>query len=438
MEKVSDIQLEFPSGRRLRPCGYRARAWWGDELLAESGRALRVDEPGRPPSLWFPWADVRSARLRVAGRRASAAGQVELFDVEGGEPESTGPESTGPERTGPAPWSERSGHTGDFAAVVQRCVLAPAGYEALHDHAVFDHDRARVELIDAVGGDDPRDVTVKRFPTWGDAADLVAVLDAGAIVADQRRPVAEGSQLLGQAIVAAMREAPGRRVASAHMLFVRAADAGQPVDIGLEVVTSGKTFTAMATRVGQGGRHCAVGTILLGVPASDVVRHAERADEVPGPYDAVPYDMGVTGRDLRVVDAAYTDDPHAPVGPPCMDAWVRFRQIPDEPAIHAGMLAQFTGHLSIAAALRPHAGVGQRQAHRTMSTAINAIAISLHADVRVDRWILYRHLATVVADGMAHSECRVYDEARHLVASFSVDAMIRPMLRKGVDDRTAL
>jgi acyl-CoA thioesterase len=183
---------------------------------------------------------------------------------------------------------------------------------------------------------------------------------------------------------------------------------------------------------------CAHGNLLLGAPAQDVVRHAEGIEGVPGPYDAVPYDMGVTGRDLRVIDAAYTDDPAAPVGPPSVDAWVRFRSVPDDPAMHAGLLAQFTGHMPIAAALRPHAGVGQREAHRTLSTAINAIAISFHAEPRMDRWVLYRHRATVVAGGMAHAECRAHDENGTLLASFSVDAMIRPLERADVDARTAL
>src|SRR3954452_28868 len=114
--------------------------------------------------------------------------------------------------------------------------------------------------------------------------------------------------------------------------------------------------------------------------------------------------MSVTGRDIRVVDDAYTDDSNAPVGPPILDAWVRFRDVPDDPYLHAGLLAQFTGHLSIAAAMRPHAGIGQRDAHRTLSTAINAISLSLHADVRADQWMLYRHLSTFGGDGMTRSE----------------------------------
>jgi acyl-CoA thioesterase len=123
-----------------------------------------------------------------------------------------------------------------------------------------------------------------------------------------------------------------------------------------------------------------------------------------------------------------------------LDAWVRFRDVPDDPYLHAGLLAQFTGHLSIAAAMRPHAGIGQRDAHRTLSTAINAIALSLHADVRADRWMLYRHLSTFGGDGMTHAECRVHDEAGALVASFTVDAMVRrfPSGAGEVDERAAL
>jgi acyl-CoA thioesterase II len=203
----------------------------------------------------------------------------------------------------------------------------------------------------------------------------------------------------------------------------------------LTVLTNGRTFTTFEASAAQRERLCARGTLLLGAPATDVVHHEPSMEGVPGPYESIPHDMGVTGRDLRVVDATYTDDPAAPVGPPIIDAWLRYRSVPDDAAVHAGLLAQFTGHLSIAAALRPHEGIGQRAAHRTISTAINAIAISFHADVHVDRWMLYRHVARVVSDGMAHSECRVHDEAGHLLASFTVDAMIRPLERAGVDSR---
>lgn len=407
---------------------YRAQASWGEVPLAESDRAVRVDVPGEVPTLWFPWADVRAERLTPGGTEAWGGGEVERFDAHG----------PAPERVGPVGWHDATTAPSDGVGVVRRWLRPPPGIEALADHAVVDHERATVELLDGVEGDDPRDVTVKRFPNWGDGSDLVAILDRGVVVHDARRPVVEGSQMLGQCIVAAMRGSPGRRVVSGHLAFLRAADANQPLAIELDALADGRTFTTVSPRVLQGERLCAAGTLLLGVPGADVVRHAESSGPVAGPYDSPPYDMGVTGRDIRVVDGAYTDDPDAPVGPPVIDAWVRFREVPDDPALHAGLLAQFTGHMSHAAALRPHAGIGQVEAHRTISTAINAIAISLHAEVRMDHWVRYRHLATVVRDGMAHSECRVYDEAGALLASFTVDGMLRPLDRPSPDARTVL
>ncbi len=66
--------------------------------------------------------------------------------------------------------------------------------------------------------------------------------------------------------------------------------------------------------------------------------------------------------------------------------------------------------MPIAAALRPHAGIGQDQAHRTLSMGINAIHLSVHREIRADRWMLYHHRSTFAGDGMTHAECRVHGE----------------------------
>jgi acyl-CoA thioesterase len=246
--------------------------------------------------------------------------------------------------------------------------------------------------------------------------------------------------MLGQAIVAAGRHAPGRRVVSASMMFLRAADAGRPLRFELSELSAGRTFTGLTVEVLQGGRCCAAGTVLLDVTAPEVVSHAVEAPDVPGPYECPEFDMGVTGRDLRVVDGAYTNDADAAVGPPFIDCWVRFRSLPDDPPLHAGLLAQFAGHIPIATALRPHAGVGQSAAHKSLSMGINAISLSVHRDVRADDWMLYRHHSTFAGDGMTHAECRVFTEEGELLASFSVDAMVRPFSEgDGTrDERTAM
>jgi len=377
-------------------CPFEARAWLDGELVAVSTSALQLEQPGSTPMLCFPARDVRAAL---------ATGDDVLFPA------------------------------------------APKGYVAF-DHS---HARVRVMIVDAVAGEPERDHTLKRFPTWGDAADLIDILNVRPAAdrsyvsatrdsaANRHRGVVEGSQMLAQAIVAAGRHAPGRRVVSASMVFMRAANTSEPLRIQLDELSAGRNFTTLAPRIHQSGKLCASGIMLLDVTAPDVIRHAAVAPDTAGPYASEPFDMSVTGRSVRFVDGAYTGDPNAPLGPPLLDAWVRFRELPEDPHLHAGLLAQFTGHVSIAAALRPHAGIGQHQAHRTLSTAINAISISFHANVRADRWMLYRHHSTFAGDGMTHSECRVYDLEGALLASFTVAAMVRRFSTdRPVDERTSL
>jgi acyl-CoA thioesterase-2 len=406
------------------PCRFRARAWRGRELVAESTDAVRFEVPGRPPTLCFPLGDVRLERFSDEGRTVTlpVEGLARLWTLAGSEAPTASTEMDSDDE-----------ETSGGQDILWSFTDPPSELGWLSGRAAFDQDRIVVELVDAVGSDDPRDVAVTRFPDWGDATHLIDMLDVrplgeGRFVSVPRaghlRSVVEGSQILAQSIVAAGRQCPGRRIVSAHMVFPRAADTDRPLRLDVEELSNGRTFTALTVGVSQ-TKLCASGLFLLDATAPDVVRHTTAPPDVPGPYESVPYDMSVTGRDIRVVDGAYTDDPEAPVGSPVLDAWVRFGDVPDDPYLHAGLLAQFTGHMSIAAALRPHHGVGQRQAHRTLSTAVNAISIAMHSDIRADRWMLYHHVSTFAGDGMTHSECRVHDEAGSLLASFTVDAMVR-------------
>ncbi len=372
----------------------RARARLGDQIVAESTATRRTEQTAGPATLWFPRGDVAAPHLD-SGRL----------------------------------WQPGDGELSGFVRFADPDVV--------------------VELIDDMGGTEAPDVTVKRFPTWGDFTDLCTVLDVASIAPgrymgpardDERRPVVEGSQLLAQTLVAAGRHAPDRRAISASMVFARVATTREPVEIDLDETANGRTFTALAPRISQAGRTCAVGTILLDVTAPDLVRHHAAMGDVPGPYDSTPLDLSLTGRDVRIVDNGYALSSTAPIGPPQIDAWIRFRETPDDQALNVALLTHLTGYLSLAAALRPHEGIGLDQAHRTISTGVNAISLAIHAEVRASDWMLYQHRSIFAGDGMTHSECRVYAEAGQLLASFSVDAMLRAMNVDGVpgDRRNAL
>jgi acyl-CoA thioesterase-2 len=407
---------------RLAPYPYRARAWWGEAVVADSNACLCLERVGEPALLYFPLADIDLSTFHPD--------RSVTLEPEGGEAQA---------------WAAAP----DGDAVLAVMTAPGPGFEELRDHGRFDPDRARVEVLDGDLGAHDSERTAKRFPTWGDTTDLVELLDVtpdgelsfvSGAHSDGRRPVVEGSQMLGQAIVAAGRHTPERRVVSATMHFLRAADAGLPLRFELSEMSAGRTFTGLAVEVLQDGRRCATGIMLLDVTAPDVVRHAVAAPDLPGPLECAPLDMSVTGRDIRVVDAAYTDDAAAPTGPPTIDCWVRFQRLPADPPLHAGLLAQFTGHMPIATALRPHEGIGQSAAHRTLSTGINAINVSFHRAVRADEWMLYHHHSTFAGDGMTHAECRVYTEGGELSASFTVDAMVRPFPQGDAkrDERSAM
>jgi hypothetical protein len=194
-------------------------------------------------------------------------------------------------------------------------------------------------------------------------------------------------------------------------------------------------------RIGQAEQLRSIGVLLMDAGAPDVVRGAAAMPDVPGPLEALPLDMGVTGRELRVVDGAYDPDPDR-VGPPEIYTWVRFRDAPAEAYLHAALLAQSTTHWTIAAALRPHAGFGERDAHVTLSTGIVTCSLALLDDVDVSQWLLYANPAVYAGRGLAQGDGRVFTADGRLVATYSVQAMIRgftaPPATMGLDDTNAM
>ena len=157
------------------------------------------------------------------------------------------------------------------------------GAGELDGFVAFDAERVRIELVNSA--DRAADHPIVRFPNWGDAADLIDMIDVRSLGdgryvsvprADWRRPVVEGSQMLGQMVVAAMRETGGRRAVSASIVLIRAADARAPLTFVLDVLSHGRTFSTVSARVEQNDRVCAAGTLLLDSVAPEVIHHDGR------------------------------------------------------------------------------------------------------------------------------------------------------------------
>jgi uncharacterized protein (DUF427 family)/acyl-CoA thioesterase len=418
---VTDVRsawLDHPGYRiDLVPCRGTARVSVNGTVLAESTSALRLIETDHVERLYFPQSDVRLDLLKETDHHT-------VCPFKGRASYWSSPDVDNLFWAYPNPFDEVAGIDG-FLGVY--------------------HEKATVEVVSAWPDGA---VSANRFPFWGDQSDLLTVLDArpegrGRFVApgyhERTRNVVEGGQLLGQAIVAAARTVPEQRVTWASMTFPRAANFDDPIGLSVEELRRGRTFSTLSVRSEQGGKLVAPAMVLMDTGAPDLVRATVQMPDVPGPDAAEPYDMRVTGRDLRIVDGAYGPDPDR-TGPPVIHAWVRFRDDPSELCLRNALVAQATTHWTIAAAMLPHPGIGEAQAHVSLSTGPMAVALAFHDDAPLDGWLLYTTSAIWSGKGLAQGEGHVFMRAGGLIASYTLQAMVRGRIASagGRDASTAM
>ncbi len=220
------------------------------------------------------------------------------------------------------------------------------------------------------------------------------------------------------------RTVPEQQLASAYITFPKAATFDKPIELSVEPLRLGRTFSTVSVRGEQDGTLVSPALVLMGADAEDVIEHTLTMPEVAGPGEAEPYDMRMIGRAVRVVDGAYSPDPDR-IGPPELYVWLRFRDDPPQLHLRRALVAQATTHWTIAAAMRPHPGVGEADAHVSLSTGPISLAIAFHDDAPLDQWFLYANRATWSGRGLSHGEGQVFSQGGRLLASFSVHAMIR-------------
>jgi len=414
----------------LVPAGVIARAWFGDLLLAESQHAIRLEETRHVDRLYFPVEDVN----------------WELF-------EPTPNFTICPFKGHATYWSLTAVDPveKDIVWTYSEPFDEVAGIEG---YVCFYQERVRIELEDrwdAGHSDGTGQPVVNRFPAWGDAADLLELIDVypegaaghfvGPTYRDTTRNVVEGGQMLAQGLVAVSKMLPRQHVTSATMYFPKAAAFDAPLDVDVDLLREGRTFSTAEVRVSQDAKLRSVGLYFLDSGAPTTIDGQVAMPDVGAPLDAEPYDMRVTGRELRIVNGDYRPDPDH-VGPPVINAWIRFKDAPAEPYLHAALLAQPTTHWTIAAAMLPHPGYGEAMAHVSLSTGIMGVSIAFHDDIDVTQWHLYSNPAIHAGSGLCQGEGHIFREDGRLVASYTVHAMVRDFVQgpeaMGHDSSTAM
>ena len=251
-------------------------------------------------------------------------------------------------------------------------------------------------------------------------------VETGLAGVDERQ-VVEGTQILAASIVAAAKRFPEKSIRSAYSVFARAVLVGAgPVELGIDVISEGRSTATAVVTATQNGKRVITTTILADVPTADVIRHQLPQPEVAEPAQAHESSMPMEGRQVRLVDVHDVNSPDE-VGPPELFAWLHYDPIPTRDDLAKALIAYFTGHLGISTTMRAHEGIGTSQAHLTVSTAPMTVSVSFHEPVRWDGWLLYGHESTQVGAGMSYVRGAVHTEAGDLIASFTQDALIRPL-----------
>lgn len=231
-----------------------------------------------------------------------------------------------------------------------------------------------------------------------------------------------GGQLMAQSIVAALAGHEAKLVKTLHIVFARGGSEQVPVDIEVDPMASGRSIASSTVTISQEGRLCTRSLVLLSSDEPDLIRHA---DPAPGlsPPDG-PAGPARPEWEVQVVGDVDIDDPEA-VGPAELDVWTRFGGAAEDPGVNQALLAFATDGFLIGTAMRPHAGVGQAQAHRTLSTGVLSHTITFHEPFSAAEWLLLRHRSPYAGRGRSYGEAAVFRSDGQLVASYVQDNMIR-------------
>ena len=257
------------------------------------------------------------------------------------------------------------------------------------------------------------------------ALDPVAPDRYRAANAESGHGVIFGGQLLAQSIVAALAGHDEKRVKTIHTVFARGGSPDQPVEIAVDRMHAGRVFASSAVTISQGDRLCTRSIVLLTADDPDLIRHSDPSPGLPPP------DVGADGDDagtwqVRVVGDVDVSDPDA-VGPPDLDVWTRFDGAPDDPTTGQALLAYATDGFLIGTAMRPHAGVGQVQAHVSLATGVVSHTLTFHEPFSAADWLLLSHHSPYAGHGRCYGRADVFQADGTLVGSFVQDAMIRPI-----------
>ncbi len=254
---------------------------------------------------------------------------------------------------------------------------------------------------------------------------------------DESRQRVFGGQVAGQALVAASRTVEVEHaIHSLHAYFLRPGDPTAPILYQVDRVRDGKSFTTRRVLAIQHGRP------IFGMSAS--FHQAEEGFDhqfdmppgLPAPETLADFHtrlapwadvLGDWYTRPRAIDTRYCNW-HSPTDTaahePYENVWFKANgKLPDDPVLHACVVAYASDFTVLDTAAQPHGGSGLG----TVFMASLDHAMWFHRPFRADEWLLYAQDSPSASKGLGIGRGLMYSQSGALVASVVQEGLMRPM-----------
>lgn len=247
-----------------------------------------------------------------------------------------------------------------------------------------------------------------------------------------------GGQVLGQALIAALRTVENRPCHSLHGYFLRPGDLSIPIIYEVDRIRDGKSFTTRRIVAIQKGE--AIFTMAASFQSfEEGLSHQIEMPDVPPPEECYTDEDLITDKkmlaemqamrvnrpvEMRRVEPISYMTPEA--REPLQHTWLRSRQsLPDEPAIHQCILAYASDLGLLSTSALPH---GQSFFTGLQSASLDH-AMWFHRDFRADEWVLFQMESPAAVGARGFNRGSMFTQDGRLIASVAQEGLMREPLK---------